>query len=345
MSDSNETGWAASRSDANRRGFTLVELLVVIAIIGLLVALLLPAIQAAREAARRAECSNNMKQMGIALHNHHDVHGKFPMGMWPDHRRAASWRFALLAYMEQNALFDLDPSGQQMNFYPVGNAAHTIDNYNDYTKPFINLIVPGYSCPSSTSPEMYYYTLPNFAGLGTQMVHYVGIMGAYPDPRGRSNVFYQCQYDHFATNNGTLLINETTNFRDLTDGSSNTIIVGEQSGNMYFPTRISNYHSGWAGVAGTNNTQTVSQWKAADSGGQHRFGSGLTAVFHTPNPTSLGSEAGAVWRFNTPLMSYHPGGVHVLLADGSTRFMANTIELSLLRNLCTRDDGEVIGQW
>src|SRR6056297_3242731 len=85
----------------NQRGFTLVELLVVIAIIGVLVGLLLPAVQSAREAARRMQCSNNLKQMGLALHNHHDAHEAFPMGVTPWHRNGYNWKFKILPYLEQ----------------------------------------------------------------------------------------------------------------------------------------------------------------------------------------------------------------------------------------------------
>ena len=256
---------------------------------------------------------------------------------------STSWRFALLPYLEQQAIFDKAAealaAGTEINFYPVGNTAHTFADYNVYTQPLLNLVVAGYSCPSSAVSDIYEYS-SNFVGLGTQMVKYVGIMGAYPDPLGRTGCFYQVQYDSYATNNGSLLLNECVGFRDVLDGTSNTIIVGEQSGNPRNP-RISNYHSGWGGASGR---ETVSQLKAGTAG-LHRYGGSLTAVFHTPNPVSTGAEANAVWDFNTPLSSFHPGGVQVLLADGSTHFATDTIELSLLQELCTRDDRQVLGEW
>ena len=105
-----------------RRGFTLIELLVVIAIIAILVALLLPAVQQAREAARRASCKNNLKQIGIALHNYHDVHRSFPFGgRSPTRNAGTSWRFGLLPFLEQNAIFDLDKaSNYNLNTYAGG---------------------------------------------------------------------------------------------------------------------------------------------------------------------------------------------------------------------------------
>ena len=104
---------------------------------------------------------------------------------------------------------------------------------------------------------------------------------------------------------------------------------------------LANYHAGWGGCSITG---TVSEWIATGAS-TRRYSAGLTAVYHTPNPTSLGAEASHVWDFNTPLLSYHPGGVHVLMADGSTQFMSNTIELSVMQRLCVRDDGLVTGEW
>lgn len=329
------------RNSLMRPAFTLVELLVVIAIIGVLVGLLLPAVQAAREAARRMQCSNNMKQQGLAMHNYHDSFDEFPQGGHRILTSATSWRFAVLPYLEQQALFDLakaaQGAGTRINFYPVGNASHTFADYNVYTQPLLNLIVPGYACPSSASPAIYEYS-SHFSGLGTQMINYVGIMGGYPDPAGRANASFQTQYSSFATNNGALLINDSTSFRDFTDGTTNTIVIGEQSGNARYPTRIANYHSSWSGY---QQDGKITDWSA----GAHRYGSGLTAIYHSPNPTSLGSEANAVWDSNTPLTSYHPGGVHALLADGSTQFITDSINLPILLKLSVRDDGKVIEEW
>ncbi|WP_146594570.1 DUF1559 family PulG-like putative transporter [Novipirellula galeiformis] len=328
----------------DRPAFTLVELLVVIAIIGVLVGLLLPAVQAAREAARRMQCSNNLKQIGLALHNYHDSFRKFPQGARYGLTEPNNWRFTLLPYLEQQAVFDLakaaQGAGTRINFYPKGNTAHTLADYNVYTQQLLNLVIPAYACPSSATPEIYTIS-SHFAAFGTQRVSYAGIMGAYPDPMGRSGAFYKTQYGSYATNNGGLLINEDKAFRDITDGTSNTIVVGEQSGNAQFPTRAANYHSGWSGYAYTG---TVTTWKAGTAD-QHRYGSGLTAIYHSPNPSSLGAEANAEWDSNTPLTSYHPGGVHALLADGSTQFITDSIELALLLKLSTRDDGLVIEEW
>ncbi|MHC2068798.1 DUF1559 family PulG-like putative transporter [Bremerella sp. T1] len=329
-----------------RRGFTLVELLVVIAIIGVLIALLLPAVQQAREAARRMTCSNNLKQLGLALHNYHDTHLSFPYGGQHYITHAGtSWRWSLLPFMEQKAIYDLErASGYDLDTYAGGQSNTDINAYNAETRQLFGLVVEGYVCPSSTEPTLH---VPNNSasmqsiGAVTQAHHYVGIMGAYPDPAARSDTFYALQYGSYATDNGIMTISETKAMRDVTDGTSNTIIVSEQSGNTNPNARyrrVSNYHTGWGGIS---HVGTVDQWRAG-SASQHRYGSGLTSVFHSPNPSSTGAEADALWDFNTPLTSFHPGGVMVVLADGSVRFITETIPLTTLQRLCVRDDGQVV---
>src|SRR5690606_37035845 len=120
-------------------GFTLIELLVVIAIIAILVALLLPAVQQAREAARRSSCKNNLKQLGLAIHNYHDVHNSFPIGARYNITHAgSSWRFALLPFLEQGALFDLDSaSGYRLNTY-AGTPNPTEASFNAQTLQLFN---------------------------------------------------------------------------------------------------------------------------------------------------------------------------------------------------------------
>jgi len=158
------------------RGFTLVELLVVIAIIGVLVALLLPAVQAAREAARRTSCTNNQKQLGIALHNHHDTFGRFPPGSANDrtpfgtHATGAGWgsgwKVYLLPYIEQSSIYN------QMVFDGT-NSGYT----HAANMALVNRVtIPAYRCPSSVLPE--FYTSSNNAGSIQMFTSYVGIAGA-----------------------------------------------------------------------------------------------------------------------------------------------------------------------
>ncbi len=325
---------------SGRCGFTLIELLVVIAIIAILIALLLPAVQQAREAARRSQCKNNLKQLGLAVHNYESTHNKLPVGATWRYNTAANWRYALLPFLDQSAVYNLSQPDSRVNFYPLGNAVHTLADYTPETRALMNITFEVYDCPSSPVPKMYHYNMTNFADKGTQMIKYVGIMGSYPDPNLRAGVSYQTQYLSYATDTGMLLINESAGFRDVTDGLSNTLVIAEQSGNPRNPP-ISNYHAGWGGV--THRT-TVKQW-IAGAAAQHYFGSGLTSVFHRPNPTSTGAEANVEWDFNTPLSSYHTGGVHVLVGDGAVRFISDNVHFGTLQALCVRDDGKVVGEW
>ncbi|KAA0136972.1 DUF1559 domain-containing protein [Gimesia chilikensis] len=322
-----------------KSGFTLIELLVVIAIIAILIALLLPAVQQAREAARRSQCKNNLKQMGLALHNYHDVYLKFPIGSRAPNDGPHNWRFALLPYMDQANIYELAKNSptSDVDFWEGGGGS-----YNGDTLLFKDKVITSiYMCPSSSDPAISYAN--GEPQQGSQSHQYVGIMGAYPDPAARTNVSYETQYNSFATNTGCLLINECKGMRDVTDGSSNTIIIAEQSrisaSNPVL--KRSDYTSGWAG---TSYAGTVSQWIASGAG-QHRFGTGVTSVFHSPNPKSTGAEANAQWDWNTPLTSYHTGGVHVLLCDGATRFLSDNADLLLIQKLCVRDDGQTIGEW
>lgn len=333
---------------ARQSGFTLIELLVVIAIIAILIALLLPAVQQAREAARRSQCKNNMKQIGLALHNYHDVFNKFPIGSRAPNDGPHNWRFSLLPYLEQANIYELTKNqpGSDVDFWEGGGGTYNGDTLHFKDK----VITPIYMCPSSAdNPITYANGFASNPGQGSQSIQYVGIMGAYPDPAnptptGRSNVSYYTSGLSYATNTGCLLINECRAMRDITDGSSNTIIVGEQSRNSDSSPVLkrSDYTSGWAG---TSTSGTVAEWIAADGSGSHKFGTGVTAVYHSPNPTSTGSEANAQWDWNTPLSSYHTGGVHVLLADGSTRFLGDNTNLVLIQRLCVRDDGQTVGEW
>jgi len=328
----------------SRRGFTLIELLVVIAIIAILVALLLPAVQQAREAARRSSCKNNLKQLGLALHNYHDVHNKFPMGARPGISNACtSWRFALLPYLEQPALYDLAAASNWS--LPSYIASPTsLSQFNPNVQQLFGRVVPVYACPSSAINPLYAFsTADREIGSVTQGHHYVGIMGAYPDPEGRTALEYAAMHGHFPTSNGTLLNGECKSMRDLTDGTSNTIVVSEQSGNANQNAavrRIANYHTGWGG---NTTTGTVTTWQANPD--VHRYSSGITSVFHSPNPKAVGAEGNNEWKSNTPLTSFHTGGVQVVLGDGAVRFVSDNVHLQTLQRLCVRDDGAALGEW
>lgn len=337
----------SARKNHRFRAFTLIELLVVIAIIAVLIALLLPAVQQAREAARRSQCKNNLKQLGLALHNYHGTYNSFPIGARNNISNGCTgWRFSILSYLEQASLFNLGATSN-WNIPIYMTSPTSVNDFPTVSQQLFNRVVPVYQCPSSALPSMYAYSAA-YSTIGTVTMnhHYTGIMGAYPDPVGRTGVVYPAQYLHFPTSNGTFLFQESKSMRDMTDGTSNTIVVGEQSGNDRPSISVrqqANYHSGWAGAS---TTGTVASWLATDpAGGQHKYSSGITSLYHTPNPRVVGEEGNQPWRSNTPLTSFHTGGVQVLMGDGAVRFIGDAIHLQTLQQLAVRDDGKVVGEF
>ncbi|QDU76020.1 hypothetical protein Pan97_30650 [Bremerella volcania] len=302
-------------------GFTLVELLVVIAIIGVLIALLLPAVQQAREAARRMQCTNNQKQIGLALHNYHDTFSQFPPGCFVNTSNAPEsgggtsnpmrygWMHPLLPMFEQNALFEafikeVHGSGT----YPWNT---TVDEN----------IVDALLCPSD----------PN---AGKIVRGDLGFAGNYVLFSGTNGL------DGSGTNeNGMFYCWSKTKFRDVTDGTSNTAMVGEII---------------IAPESGSDHDRRGGYW-IADGGG----GNFLAASFYNPNsttPTSADrqkagnyistprapcadSVSGGFYRVTS--RSYHPGGVLTTMADASVSFFPETIDNPIWVALGTRSGGEV----
>ncbi len=345
-----------SRADSNRwnppsrRGFTLIELLVVIAIIAILIALLLPAVQQAREAARRSQCRNNLKQIGLALHNHHDAYSAFPIGA-----SNANWRVRILPGLD------------------LANAYNSIDfsktfNGNSATLPDIlrNIHSNVYLCPSSSYPAKGDIATMALSAGGTLIPHYVGISGASPDPAERDATV--CTATN-AVQGGTLCDNGAfklyvpLKFRDFTDGTSNVLMVTEQSGQILGieanqPVKgqfSSSPLGGWHGVVvnttnGTIGTAEASAaWKdiskiTSSSG----YVGGLSTVRHPINSywtASAPSSANQRFEVNHILNSYHTGGIHGLFADGSVRFLAEQMDMETLRRVSVRDDSLVVGQY
>lgn len=330
-----------SHKSQEGRGFTLVELLVVIAIIGILVALLLPAVQAAREAARRSQCINNLKQIGLALHNYHDTH-KCLLGTRPgmvtssDHvdrwTRGTNWRVGILPYLEQGSLYD------RLNFNGASFSGYSGRPANGGNEILINLLVAVYLCPSSNVKP--FVNGPNLFDNAAPVLchHYVGISGASPDPAGRTSVCRQTWYG-VVCGNGPLRPCETTRFADLIDGTSNTIIVGEESGNVGLDASSANYGGGWNGIGYYGTVETITASQASS----HYFSAGLATVLWpiNSNPGVSQSLGTVPYGWNTVLNSLHPGGINALAADGSVHFVAQTIEMAALRAVCSMDDRQV----
>lgn len=333
------------------QAFTLVELLVVIAIIGILIALLLPAVQAAREAARRAQCVNNLKQMGLALHNYHDVYRTLPIGAALARRGtsfsirwAVNWKTSILPYIEQRSVFDqLDFINGLFCPWPDGRITGNL--------VLERLVITLYKCPSSPWHPLTDNDRGAWANAAMELVQkheYVGISGAYPDPAGRTDQCRQVLYGQVCRT-GPLVINEAKNFGDIVDGTSNTMLVAEQSGQVRVvesgvlrprPIRCQ-WVGGWAGAYSASVTVTrVDQITSVIN----FYATGLTNVKYPPNYPTAGDDiqnegSGYTYGTNTIVNSFHPGVVNVCLSDGSVRSVSETIDIDLWRRLGARDDG------
>jgi prepilin-type processing-associated H-X9-DG protein/prepilin-type N-terminal cleavage/methylation domain-containing protein len=293
------------------RAFTLIELLVVISIIGVLIALLLPAVQAAREAARRAECVNNLKQIGLALHNYHSSHQSFPPGYVSNFDASGNdtgpgwgWAAMLLPQMEQKPLFDA------INFNTP------IELPSNQTSRLV--LIGGFLCPTDSVLPSWLATMRDASGVPTLSVcqiataNYVGVYGTSDPGIDGDGIFFR---------NGNIGI------RNITDGTAQTIAVGERSQNLGQAT--------WAGAV----TGAVLFPVDNDGIGYPRAESAPGMVLgHAGGRYGPGNPGGEVNQF----YSRHPGGVNFLFADGHVSFLKTTMTNTTFRALATRAGGETI---
>jgi len=302
-----------------QRGFTLIELLVVIAIIAILIALLLPAVQQAREAARRTQCRNNLKQIGLALHNYHDQFRLFPPGYItadvsaPQNANPGfAWGTMLLANL------DVGPLYNHFDYNDVAADPHNLEHGQTQLTVF--------RCPSDPGPPLFTTTVSN-DGVAVTLAtsNYAAMFGygsvtANPD-RG-TGIFYR---------------NSSTRIRDITDGTSNTFAVGERNfklGRTAWFAAIEGYDTN-AGMSGV--MALMREGPAAlvlGHVGQPAMGS-MPAMNHTANNTPHIVNYG----------SLHEGGTFFLLCDGSVRFVSENIDFNTYRHLGERADGSILGQF
>ncbi|OJW12274.1 MAG: prepilin-type N-terminal cleavage/methylation domain-containing protein [Planctomycetales bacterium 71-10] len=318
----------------SRRGFTLIELLVVIAIIAVLIALLLPAVQSAREAARRAQCSNNLKQIGIAFHNYLDVHNGFPATAVTLARNAASpntqmqggWCVQILPFIEQPAV-----SGAynfNVGWYVLAN------------QTAVRTVVPTYICPSSPRSMNPINYVPRYSGTAaTPDPTIYAAAGDYFTARSFVDPWYPTnqQVEHI----GVLDQTTFTPLSAVSDGLSNTLLAYECAGkpDYYerrrfvhgFPTPSSPnvidrqwFHGPWASYMNMRITSST--------GGQYEY----------DGPCVINCHNG--WN---GAYSFHPGGIDVLSCDGSVRFLKESTAKSVIRSYVSRAGGEIMdaSQW
>ena len=303
------------------RGFTLIELLVVIAIIAILIALLLPAVQQAREAARRTQCKNNLKQLGLALHNYHDVFNKFPIniyggygdtanaGGYTETSRSWGWPVRLLPYIEQASLYTIcDPGTKTMLA-------------SGQTKT----VVSAFLCPSDPAPAVLaentsYSTSANGPYART---NYKGVMGDDWNWGAYTNNTVVAG-DAFTDNNGIL---HTLNYRKnkglngVTDGTSNTFAIGESVCNEQF---VDSNGPGYSWMNAAENTATCAV---------------PLNTYKNQSPTST------AWDVRISFASLHVGGGQFVMCDGAVRFISENVSLIIYRQLATIDGGEVLGEF
>ena len=336
-----------------RRGFTLIELLVVIAIIAILIAILLPAVQQAREAARRSACNNNMKQMGLALHNYHDAHRGFPIGSlstW-----AQSWHVSLLPYMEYDNVYDQWITGDHGG-YSTTTGANNVALMSQFDAP------AAMWCPSSDLPKQCYYTGSTTFATST----YVGIAGATTtgaDPVSGKSRCAIAPAVGWTCSNGVLGPNSSVAIDDVRDGTTFTIMVGEQSNwainsatGLPVDARSSTTYGTWMGC-GTEGTPESHPGTTAGSGWSAtttdpRIFNVTTLRYAIGHRTTVAGAGGfdlagtlntdGSGQANTPIMSIHRGGAFVLRVDGGTKFLSDGTSMAVLVNLGIRDDKQII---
>jgi prepilin-type N-terminal cleavage/methylation domain-containing protein/prepilin-type processing-associated H-X9-DG protein len=345
----------------SRPAFTLIELLVVIAIIAVLIGLLLPAVQKVREAANRMSCSNNLKQLSLGHHTYHDTYGVLVTGGRNENYRtfgfvnSVGWTWKLFPFIEQDnryrAILALDPARQIHDYlspahYP--RPGSEVDRWGYGRNPVWLEGSKAFTCPSSAlqpgSPDI---TIPAVSAVELPGMKHATLCyranGGSPvqwNSDGTATDAYQLKNspkgrDYWYTINGVIYPLSKTKLSSITDGTSNTILLGETSA-------VIGRALGSAGNGGLWPWTYGYRWGGIQDGTPTGIDAGWFMIDHkiVANPINF---SGRNFRLNeTPFTSSHAGGVNMSFCDGSVRFMAQTTDLKILQMLATRSGGEVV---
>lgn len=304
-----------SQSRSRKRGFTIVELLVVFSMTAVSLSLTLPSVQQAREKAREIDCKNRHKKIGLAMHNYHDTHNSFPPG-WVSRRPqgeghpSTGWSTQILPYLEYAQLYS-ELNGTGTVYEPAQSGPDSQMKLKSMLKEPVTPYLCSAEPPGDTNPFRGDWGMSNFsANYGTQPIARSTDLEFFP---GQSTTFTQDQRQG-ARSDGLFYVNSRVGFRDITDGTSNTILGGERS------------------VIGRGGI-----WP------------GPRSNFHESDVVSDGSFASTLNGSETSFSSRHNGGIYFVICDGSVRFIRSDIESrptgGIFQKLCSRNGGEVIGEF